>query len=217
MPIAISDDHLTLAATAADLLENRDARGATRALLDAPDGSLPEFWEEIAALGWLGLHAPEDLGGSGFGLEELVVVVEESGRAVAPGPFVPTVIASAVLVACGDRQTQQRLVPGLVDGSTPAGIALAASVEVDGDMVSGQCDAVLGGALAQLVMLPSGDDVLVVERGDGVSIEVPASLDASRRSARARFDGARATVLPGARRHLVDLSRLVLSAEAVGR
>ena len=39
--------------------------------------------------GWLGLHVPEEHGGSGFGLEELVVVVEELGRAVAPGPFVP--------------------------------------------------------------------------------------------------------------------------------
>ena len=216
MPIGISEDHLILASTAADLLEKRDARGATRALLEVPEEVLPEFWEEIVGLGWLGLHVPEDLGGFGYGLEELVVVIEETGRAVAPGPFVPTVIASSVLVAGGDEAVQRRLIPGLVDGSTTAGIALDASVEVDGDTVSGECEAVLGGALAQLFLVPSGEDVVVIERGEGVTVEIPASLDPSRRSARVQFDGAKGIVLAGARGHLVDLARLVLAAEAVG-
>jgi alkylation response protein AidB-like acyl-CoA dehydrogenase len=216
MPIGISEDHLILASTAADLLEKRDARGATRALLEVPEEVLPEFWEEIVGLGWLGLHVPEDLGGFGYGLEELVVVIEETGRAVAPGPLVPTVIASSVLVAGGDEAVQRRLIPGLVDGSTTAGVALDASVEVDGDTVSGECEAVLGGALAQLFVVPSGEDVVVIERGEGVTVEIPASLDPSRRSARVQFDGAKGIVLAGARGHLVDLARLVLAAEAVG-
>ena len=80
-------------------------------LLEAPDESLPEFWAEFAELGWLGLHVPEDVGGSGYGIEELVVVVEELGRAIAPGPFVPTVIASAVLAAAGDGDLRSRLPP----------------------------------------------------------------------------------------------------------
>jgi alkylation response protein AidB-like acyl-CoA dehydrogenase len=216
MPIGISEDHLILASTAEDLLEKRDARGATRALLEVPEEVLPEFWEEIVGLGWLGLHVPEDLGGFGYGLEELVVVIEETGRAVAPGPLVPTVIASSVLVAGGDEAVQRRLIPGLVDGSTTAGVALDASVEVDGDTVSGECEAVLGGALAQLFVVPSGEDVVVVERGEGVTVEIPPSFDPSRRSARVQFDGAKGIVLAGARGHLVDLARLVLAAEAVG-
>ncbi len=57
-------------------------------------------------LGWLGLHLPEEHGGSGYGLEELVVVVEELGRAVTPGPFVPTVIVSATLDAVADDATK---------------------------------------------------------------------------------------------------------------
>src|SRR5580692_6048747 len=97
MPIALTEDHRALGQTASDFLAKRDARGAARALLEAKDETLPPFWADLAELGWLGLHLPEDKGGSGFGLPELVVVVEELGRAVAPGPFVPTVIASAVL------------------------------------------------------------------------------------------------------------------------
>jgi hypothetical protein len=61
-----------------------------------------------------------------------------------------------------------------------------------------------------------GDDVAVVEIGDGVTVETPTNLDQSRRSARITLDGAPATVLPGAARLLEDLARVILSAEAVG-
>ena len=87
MPIAITDDHLALAEVAADFLQANDSRGAARALLEAPDETLPPFWDQLVALGWLGLHLPEEHGGSGFGLAELVVVVEQLGREVTPGPF----------------------------------------------------------------------------------------------------------------------------------
>ena len=79
MPIAISDDHLTLAETASDMLTSRAALAANRALLEAAEESVPEFWSEMAELGWLGLHVPEELGGSGYGFEELVIVVEHVG------------------------------------------------------------------------------------------------------------------------------------------
>src|SRR3954468_16640692 len=92
MSIAITDDHRALADTAADFLLKHDARGAARALLEAETEPIPAFWDDLRKLGWLGLHVPEEHGGSGFGLPELVVVIEELGRAVAPGPFVPTVI-----------------------------------------------------------------------------------------------------------------------------
>ncbi|MCU1483560.1 MAG: acyl-CoA dehydrogenase domain protein [Actinomycetia bacterium] len=211
MPIAITDDHRALADTAADFLAKRNALGAARALLEAPTEELPGFWTDLVELGWLGLHVPEDQGGSGYTLEELVVVVEELGRAMAPGPFVPTVIASAVLAAVGDTTR----LAGLADGSVAAGIALGGDVTVSGGTAS--CSAlVLGGGLAQVLLVPAGDDVAVVEVGDGVTVDVPKNLDPTRRSARVTFDGASATVLPGARSTLVDLARVILSAEAVG-
>lgn len=216
MSIAITDDHRALATTAAEVLAKRDARGAARALLDQPDEGLPELWSELVALGWLGLHLPEEVGGSGYGLEELVVVVEEMGRAVAPGPFVPTVIASAVLDATADDATRADLLGGLADGSVVGGVALDASVTHTDGTVSGSAGLVLGGGLAQVLLVPVGDDVAVVRVGDGTAVEVPPNLDPTRRSARVTFDGAPATLLPGARQTLVDLGRVVLSAEAVG-
>jgi 3-oxochol-4-en-24-oyl-CoA dehydrogenase len=216
MSIAITDDHRALATTAADVLAKRDARGAARGLLEAADEPMPELWDELSGLGWLGLHVAEEHGGSGYGLEELVVVVEAMGRAVAPGPFVPTVIVSAVLAAVSDDEVAGRLLPGLVDGSLTGAVSLGGSVSIEGGTASGDAGVVLGGGLARVLLVATGDDVALVEVGDGVSVEVPANLDPTRRSARVTLDGAPATVLPGARRTLVDLARVVLSAEAVG-
>ena len=127
MSIAITDDHRALAATVADFVAKREVRASARALLVATDETLPSWWPELAGLGWLGLHLPEAHGGSGYGLEELVVVVEELGRGVAPGPFVPTVIASAVLAAVADDTTQAALLPGLADGTAHGAVGLSLS------------------------------------------------------------------------------------------
>jgi alkylation response protein AidB-like acyl-CoA dehydrogenase len=217
MSIAITEDHRALGQTASDFLAKHDSRGAARALLDAEVETLPPFWNDMAELGWLGLHLPEELGGSGFGLPELVVVVEELGRAVTPGPFVPTVIASAVIDSVGDDELRRRLLPGLADGSVLAGVGLASDITVTAGQAAGSAPAVLGGGLAHLLVLPAGDDAIVVDvAAGGVTVETPLNLDPTRRSARVTLDGAPAEVLPGGRRALLDLARLIVAAEAVG-
>src|SRR5579884_806157 len=217
MSIAITDDHRALADTASDFLRKHDARGAARALLEADEEGLPPFWDELRRLGWLGLHLPEDHGGSGFGIPELAVVVEELGRAVAPGPFVPTVVASTVIEATAPDDLKAQLLPGLADGSRAAAVALGGDVEVRAGAATGAAGVVIGGGLADVLVVAAGDDVAIVERDrGGVKIEVPKNLDPTRRSARVTLDGAPATVIPGARGVLVDLARLLFAAEATG-
>src|SRR3954451_7554660 len=208
MAIAITEEHRALAGTTSDFLAKRNAMEATRALLEAGTAaqSPPAFWRELADLGWLGLHVPEQYGGAGYGLEELAIVAEQMGRALAPGPFAPTTIASAVLAAAADDAARKRLLPGLTDGSVIGAVALEAAVTVRDGTVSGSAPAVAGGGLAHLLLIPAGEDVAVGEAGEGVSVEVPANLDPSRPAARVRFDNAPATIVPGARRVLVDLA-----------
>jgi 3-oxochol-4-en-24-oyl-CoA dehydrogenase len=218
MSIAITEDHRALAETASDFLRKHNARTAARALLEAPEEALPELWDDLCTLGWPGLHIDEAHGGSGYGLPELVVVVEELGRALTPGPFVPTVIASAVLGSAGAATDalQQKWLPGLAAGSTVGAVALDADVTLRDGGLHGSA-VVLSGALADVVLVPVGDDVAVVERAAaGVTVETPPNLDPTRRSARVQFDGAAADVLPGARQLLVDLARTILAAEATG-
>ena len=78
-------------------------------------------------MGWLGLHVDEAHGGSGYGLAEAAVVLEELGRACAPGPIVTTVLAAAVIDRLGDEAARSALLPGLVDGSTPGTVAFASA------------------------------------------------------------------------------------------
>ena len=217
MSIAITEDHRALADTVGDFLTKREARTAARALLEAPDEANAAFYADAAGLGWLGLHIPEQHGGSGYGLEELVVVVEQFGRAVAPGALVPTVIASAVIAAAAPDEVAATLLPGLVDGSTCGAVALGGDVELRDDALHGSAVAVIGAGLADVLLVGIGDDVAIVERSaSGVSVETPPNLDPARRSGRLRFDGAVATVLPGARQTMIDMARTIFAAEAVG-
>jgi 3-oxochol-4-en-24-oyl-CoA dehydrogenase len=217
MSIAITEDHKALADVVADFCVKNDLRGQARVLLDNDPEDLPATWPAMAELGWLGLHVSEAHGGSGYGLPELVVVVEQLGRELAPGPFVPTVVASAAIAAAATPEQAARFLPGLVDGSTPAGIALASDLTVSGGTASGDAGVVLGGGLAELIVVVSGDDLLVIERGAaGVEVAVPANVDRSRRSARVSLDSAPVEVVTGGRRALLDLGRLLLAAEASG-
>jgi len=227
MSIAITEEHRALAQTVSDLLAKHQTRAAARALLDAEAEPLPDFWAELAGLGLLGLHIPADHGGSGFGLSETLVVAEQMGRQLAPGPYLPTVIASAVLagalaadaVPAGTPSAELagRLLSGLADGSVVGAVALGGDVTFAGDTVTGDAGVVISGQLADVLLVPVGDDIALVERAaGGVTVTVPANLDQSRRAARVRLDTAAAVLLAGARRLLTDTARAVFSAEAIG-
>jgi alkylation response protein AidB-like acyl-CoA dehydrogenase len=217
MSIAISEDHKALADTVADFLAKNQALAAARASLDAGTEPALPFWSDLAQLGWLGLHLPEQFGGSDFGLPELAVVVEQVGRVACPGAFVPTVVASAVIAAHGSEDQKTSLLPGLADGSLIAAFGLTGEIAAGADGYSGSANGVLGLAHADVILLPLGDDVLVVHReAPGVKTEVPRNVDTARRSGRVELGGASAQTLPGATQELLDVARVLLAAEATG-
>jgi len=193
-----------------------------RALLDAEHEELPPFWGELAAQGWLGLHVDEALGGEGYGLPELAVVLEELGRVVAPGPFLPTVLAAAVVQAAG-KEIAAEVVPALVSGDGVGAVAfdgvLDAEEVADGLRVRGTLRPVLAGHLATLIVAPTVDAGWVaLTASEFTATELP-SLDLTRRSAEVVVDG----VVPNARRlpdvdatRVRDLAAVLAAAECVG-
>src|SRR4051794_25309922 len=152
MPIAITDDQRALADSVSQLLRRRDARADARALLEAPTEQPPAAWPDLVAMGLLGLHIGEEYGGSGGELTDLVVAVEELGRAVTPGPFVPTVVVSAVLAAAADDATKKTHLPALADGTGTAALALDADVELRDGAASGTVAVALGGGIADMLL-----------------------------------------------------------------
>jgi len=217
VPIAITDDQRALADSVSQLLRRREARTDARSLLEADAEQPPAAWPELVAMGVLGLHLPEEYGGSGGDLTDLAVAVEELGRSVTPGTIVPTVVASAVLASEADDAAKKTHLPALADGSRTAAIALHSDLDLRDGTATGTVPAALGGGTADLLLAAAGEDVLLIDlHATGVRVDVPPNLDATRRSARITVDGVAVTTLTGAGATLRDLARVVLSAEAVG-
>ncbi|MGB1630850.1 MAG: acyl-CoA dehydrogenase [Acidimicrobiales bacterium] len=214
MSYAITDDHRSLADVARDLLATRDMSAAHRATLGASTDRLPDHWNEIAELGWLGLHLSEEVGGAGYDLAELAVILFESGYAVAPGPLLSTVVVSSFLASTG---ADPSLLPGLASGEVIGGFGLGGQLEVVDDTVTGPAGLVLGAELASVLVVPVGNDVAVIDTASvGVSVAAVENLDTSRRVAAVTLDATPATIVPGAANELRRLARVLGSAELAG-
>jgi alkylation response protein AidB-like acyl-CoA dehydrogenase len=195
--LGVGDDHAALHDTVRRWSADRCPAAVPRAFLDGAPEQPPPFWEELASLGWLGLHLPERDGGEGYGLLEAAVVTEALGEACAPGPFVPTVVASAVIDRWGDDDLRARL-PAMARGELVAA--------VDG----------LGAATAHVLLHRTDEGWSVFER-DEVDVAERANVDETRRVAdvvpRSGRDGRRLDAPPGA---IDDLLAALLAAEACG-
>src|SRR3989475_12177422 len=83
------------------------------------------MWRRMAELGWPGLLIPPELGGSGGSVLDVILLVEEMGRAGLPGPFVTSaVVATSLLLAAGSAAQQKRLLPSLAAGERVASLAI---------------------------------------------------------------------------------------------
>jgi alkylation response protein AidB-like acyl-CoA dehydrogenase len=196
--IAIGEDHVALLDTVRRFTADRCPGSVVRAAVDADEEALPPFWDELAALGWLGLHLPTTDGGEGYGTAELAVVLEELGRCLAPGPFLPTVLSSAAIHAGGGAGTRlSELSTGRAVGTLALGAPLD-GVPGAGDaiVVRGGTGPVLAGSLADVVVVPvrvDGEERwYVVERARATTTPL-ASLDPTRRLAELSFDGVELT------------------------
>jgi alkylation response protein AidB-like acyl-CoA dehydrogenase len=221
MPIAITDEHQELASSVRGVLTSHKTLQAARALLESDDEPRPSYWSEMADLGWLGIHLPEAYGGSGAGLLELVVVLDELGRQIAPGPFLPTVLASAVIDQCGSDDQRQRLLPGLANGTITAALGLGTpALTLSGGILEGDAGFVLGGSSAEILLFCAGDDVVIVDPATpGLTLTSDRNLDPTRRTLSATAAGLTLdpeNIIVGAAARALSLARTLGAAEAVG-
>ncbi|HUL27502.1 MAG TPA: acyl-CoA dehydrogenase [Streptosporangiaceae bacterium] len=236
MALAVTDEHRQLAEAVTGWAERHSAPGTAR---DAIDGAGLVYREKLApglaSQGLLGLHLPETAGGQGYGLPELAVAVAELGRALVPGAFLPTVLASAVLAAsrtadAADDGLGARLT-GLADGTLTGAVGLGAGMRASADgtgeatavTIDGTCGPVLGAPLADLVILPAArgdDEIWVVADATDLTITPVDSLDLTRPAGRVR---AGQLVLPAGQMltglrpgQVTSLVAALLAAEACG-
>jgi alkylation response protein AidB-like acyl-CoA dehydrogenase len=124
MNFGFNEEQELLRNTARKFLENECGSDTVRRLMETPEGISAELWKKLAEQGWLGLIYPEPYDGMGLGLVDLVVLMEEMGRAVAPGPYFSTVLLGglAILEAGGDAQRKEWL-PRIAAGDRRVALA----------------------------------------------------------------------------------------------
>ncbi|MCI0548034.1 MAG: acyl-CoA dehydrogenase [Candidatus Rokubacteria bacterium] len=213
MNFGFNDEQDLLRSTARKFFDNECPSTTVRALMETPEGMSDALWKKIAEQGWLGLIYPEACGGMGLGVVDLVVLMEEMGRAVMPGPFFSSVLlgGGAIREAGNDAQ-QQAWLPRVASGDArvtlawmepeaalpPAGIALPARAAGGRFTLSGTklfvpdahtADAIVvaartGGAGAEGVGL-----FLVPRDARGLTVTLLPTMDQTRKLCEVTLDG----------------------------
>ena len=127
MNFAFSEEQEELRKSVRRFLEDKSPETEVRRLMETTEGYDPAVWSQMAdQLGLQGLTIPEEFGGSGYTYVELIVVLEEMGRALLCAPYFASVaLAANLLLVSGDDAAQQEYLPGIANGSTIATVALA--------------------------------------------------------------------------------------------
>lgn len=224
MSIAITPEHYELADSVRSLVARVAPSEVLHAALESPVENPPPYWQAAAEQGLQGVHLAESVGGQGFGILELAVVLAEFGYGAVPGPFVPSAIASALIAA---HDPQAKVLAELATGAAIAAYALDSGLTATrhGDVlvIRGEVRAVPAAAQASVLVLPvaiKSRDEWVVLRNDQLEIEAVKSLDPLRPIAHVRAnavdvsDDALLSNLTMTTAHA--LMSTLLSAEAVG-
>ncbi len=123
--LTLSDEQLLLKRSAREFLQDKCPHTVVAQLEESDQGYSPALWRQIADLGWTGLVFPEDAGGQGGDLVDLMVLCEEIGRALFPGPyFASIVLAGLSVLEAGDEAQRRRLLPALASGENIASLGL---------------------------------------------------------------------------------------------
>src|SRR3954451_12319782 len=125
MDIGFTEEQDLLRDTARKFLDSECPTTFVRQMMATETACSPEFWARLAENGWLGITYPEADGGSGLGLTDLAVLMEEMGRAVMPGPYLATVLLGGGAIAeAGSAAQRREYLPKIAEGSLKATLAV---------------------------------------------------------------------------------------------
>jgi alkylation response protein AidB-like acyl-CoA dehydrogenase len=193
-----NDEQQAIKATAKEFLGARFSLAKLRELAEAgeyDDG----IWREMSELGWSGIFVPEEYGGQGLGVVELVILMEEMGQVAAPSPFFSNAAAGLMIQHAGSEEQKRRWLPGIASGQALGTIA-AGPLAPDA-------------ASASVIVVVNGDGAAAVEAGNA-DVEPVDTIDSTRRFARVQADGG--DPLPGDPRAGLDRAATALAAELTG-
>ena len=213
MNLGVSAEQRELRDSVRRFLADRAPMSRVRELMETPDGTDRQVWQQAGAqLGLPGIAIPEAYGGAGFTFAEQAIVLEELGAALYGGPYLASaVLAATALLAASDEAARRELLPGIASGQTVATLAFTeddgswdpeairlAATRGEGSpdspwMLDGHKSFVLNGHTADLILVVAaagpGLSLFAVDPGAaGLDRRVLPTLDQTRKLARLEFD-----------------------------
>jgi len=218
---AFSEEQEELRRIVRQFLDSKSPESVVRELMETESGYDESMWNQMAEqMGLQGLIIPEEFGGSGYSYIELIVVLEEMGRALLPAPYFSTVaLATNALLHSGDDAAKKEFLPGIASGETIAtvaftedngrwdeqGITMTATKPSgggsgDGYTLSGTKMFVIDGHTANLLIVAARGDngvslFTVPADADGVTRTPLSTMDQTRKQARVEFNNTPARLL----------------------
>jgi len=211
MDFAFSEEQEMLRSSARTLLAKASPSAVVRKLMETEDAYDADLWKKLAEQGWTALGIPEEYGGFGTFLD-LVVILEETGRVLLPGPYFETMgMAVPAILEAGTEPQKQDALTAIATGSARAtlaftepsgrwdadGVTLSAQRSGDGWKLNGTKLFVPGAGVADYMVVAartrgSGEDgitlFLVKGRPAGMSVKPLSTLDMTHKWYEVKFD-----------------------------
>ncbi len=206
MDLGLSEKQEMLREFSRAFLEKECPEALVRDMEEDERGYSPGLWQKMAGQGWTGLIVPESYSGVGMTFMELVVLTEEIGRALVPGPFLTNCVATISLLEAANEAQKQKYLPDLAAGTKiwtiavteasarfdSGGVELTATKEDDGYRLNGKKLFVRDSQVADLMLVAArtggsgeqGVSLFIVDTtAPGVTHTAISSIDSSKQNA----------------------------------
>jgi alkylation response protein AidB-like acyl-CoA dehydrogenase len=230
MQFGLSESQEILKDTARKFFAGESPIAAVRKAMETEAAYDSALWTKLAEQGFTGIITPEEYGGMGLGKVELVLLMEEAGYALLPGPFFSTVaLAGAVIDACASPEQKKKYLERIAAGQARATVALVEAVgswdteslkiSTAGNKLTGTKLFVTDAAAADFIVVIAGDGVFIVDaKAPGLHVEAMKGMDLVRKIYSVEFKNTpaerlgHASGLSGA----LDVATTALCAEMTG-
>lgn len=187
MDLGLSEKQEMLREFSRAFLEKECPEALVRDMEEDERGYSPGLWQKMAGQGWTGLIVPESYSGVGMTFMELVVLTEEIGRALVPGPFLTNCVATISLLEAANEAQKQKYLPDLAAGTKiwtiavteasarfdSGGVELTATKEDDGYRLNGKKLFVRDSQVADLMLVAARTPAVVANRASHCSSSTP--------------------------------------------
>ncbi len=124
MNLDINKEQKMIKSSARDFLKSKFPKDYIRELEESEKGYDPKLWAAMVELGWMGLAIPEEYAGMGMGFVDLVILLEEIGYNLLPGPFFSTVMGAFAVLDAGTDEQKKEYLTKICDGEIKLSFAV---------------------------------------------------------------------------------------------